>query len=143
MRPFKRLQSDAEYTLLWPAPVDSILHYWVLLKQRGLAVGSVKQQVSALAFASKSLGYQEFTGDFRVCRRLEGWQREVGKESPHQGSCRPLLLAVLKALQAVWAKICTLAYEGCLFHAASLLVFLGELRVSENTELKCDTSGRH
>lgn len=30
-----------------------------------------------------------------------------------------------------WGTMCTSTYEGCLFHAASLLVFFGALRVSE------------
>lgn len=59
---------------------------------------------------------------------LEGWRKEEG---PCQDPWQPLSAVILKELQAVWATVCVSAYEEHLFYAASLLAFMGELRMSD------------
>lgn len=88
---------EAGYWQQWLIPVHHILHCRVFPKQKGLAVGSIKGRFSAVAFASKSLGYTECTGNFRVWRMLGGWRRE---ESSCQDLHQALFPKVLKGLQA-------------------------------------------
>lgn len=57
---------------------DHVFHYGVHLKQGGSAVGTIKGRLSALAFATKTLGYSECMGDFKVWRMLDRWRREEG-----------------------------------------------------------------
>lgn len=64
----------------------------------------------------------------RVHRILEDCCKEEG---PWQDPCQPLSADVLKDLQRVWPRVCSLVYEEYLFHAASLLAFFSVLRVSE------------
>lgn len=53
-------------------PVDQFLWYGIFLKESGLAVKSIKGRFPALAFANKTMGYKDKSGDFRVCKMLDG-----------------------------------------------------------------------
>lgn len=48
-------REEVGYIKPWPTPVDHSLHYGVFLKETGLAVHSIKDRFSALAFTSKGL----------------------------------------------------------------------------------------
>lgn len=84
--------------------------------------------LSALAFASKSLGYVDCTANFRVHHILEGWKQEVDTRLDPQ---QPLLPSILKGPSSAWVGVCTYAYEIKLFHAASLVACFAVLRISE------------
>lgn len=96
--------------------------------------------MSALAFASKALGYSECLGDFRVRRMLEGWRREEGlRRDPRQ----PLTPGILKGLLSKWDSVCSSEYEKILFHSAALLAFFGAFRIGELVaQSKGDRSNR-
>lgn len=104
------------------------MHFAVSLHERGMAVRSIKECLSGLAFHSKAHGVPDFTWDFRLHKMLEGWNREAGTR---QDDRVPITPEVLHGLRCSWGKICSDIYEACLFNAASLVAFFGALRISE------------
>lgn len=108
--------------------MDHLLHYSINLKERSLAVQSIRGWLSALAFANKALGFHQYTSDFQVQKMLERWSRE-------SGICRdtkqPVSPFVLKGLLATWGIVSSSLYEAALFHAVALVAFFGALQISE------------
>lgn len=52
---FEGFWAGMPYIQSWPILVDHVLHYGVHLKQKGLAVSTIKGRLSALAFARNAL----------------------------------------------------------------------------------------
>lgn len=55
--------------------MDHLLQYEVTLRNKGLSVRSIKNQLSALFFTVRVLGHKVDMGDFRVGEILEGWMQ--------------------------------------------------------------------
>lgn len=125
---FEAFCLEAGYKANCPIPVDQVLHYGVTLRHRGLAVSTIRGRLSAIAFASKSLGYPDYTVDFRIHRLLEGWRREEGPRRDHK---QPLSPSILKGISSAWGLVCNSEYESRLFHVASLVAFFAALWISE------------
>ncbi|XP_015276442.1 PREDICTED: vomeronasal type-2 receptor 26-like [Gekko japonicus] len=140
VRQFEEFRKLEGYPRVWSITLEQLMHYCVYLKDAGLAVSSIQGRLSALAFASKAMGFKEVSGDFQIRKMLEGWTWERGavKDQRH-----PISPSVLKGLQATWSRVCSSGFEDCLFHAASLLAFIAALRVSELVATsKTDQSGK-
>ena len=82
----------------------------------------------ALAFQVKALGVSDTTGDFRICKMIEGWGKERVKTPDDRPPFTP---AILMRFSHMWADLCRDAYETSLFQAASLVTFFGACRISE------------
>lgn len=96
-------------------PVDNLLHYGIFLKRKDLAVHLIKARFSALAFASKLLSWCEHTGDFRICKMLDGWMWDM---VPSKDVSYSILFGS-------WLGNGVSDYEISLFHMASLVAFFG------------------
>lgn len=91
-------------------------------------MGSIRGQLSGIAFHFKSLGFPEFSSDFWLRKMLEEWSREAGIR---KDDWCPIIPEILQGLLLTWQRVCSSDFEACLFHAISLVAFWGELRVSE------------
>lgn len=71
---------------------------------------------------------------------IKAWAREAGVQKEDR---RPITPEILAGPSATWKKLYSFEFEACLFHAASLTVFLGAFRVSELVaQSKADSSYR-
>lgn len=137
---FGGFRKNLGYRPNWPILVHQLLHFGVFMKDRGFCVCTIQGRFSALGIASKTFGFVENTGDFRIRKMLEGRSCEAGHRSdPRQ----PLSLAVIRGLWATWGSVCASTYEFVLFHAEMLIAFFAALRLSElvASSMK-DVSGR-
>ena len=125
---FEDLRSSVGLVLMWPAPTEHILQFMVSLYRKGLAPGTIRGRLSALAFYSKVNGIKDYSKDFRIRKMLEGWSKERGRVGDTRVPISPL---VLEHICSQWALLCRDEYEMALFKAASLTAFLGALRISE------------
>lgn len=75
---FEEFWQKHGYQSSWPLPVKQLMHYGIILKQKGLAMGLIRSTFFEVAFNSKALGHPENTEDFWVHKMMEGWVREVG-----------------------------------------------------------------
>lgn len=92
------------------------MQFCVHLKGKGLAVKSIKGHLAVFTFISKADRLGENTGDFRICKVLEGWSRESGSHPDD----RQLISPILQGLLETWKDICQSEFKTALFHAASL-----------------------
>ena len=77
--------------------------------------------MSALAFRAKALGVADSTGDFRICKMIEGQNKERIRMPDDRSPFSP---AILMRFGESWGSICSERYEASLFQAATLLTFL-------------------
>lgn len=140
VRLFEQFKKSGGYCLVWPIPVEHLLHYNVALREQRLGVKSIRGCFATLAFASKAMGYLVDTNDFRVRKMLEGWAREVGpKPDEHQ----PISPDILKGLCGIWPWVCFSGYKALLFHAVALVAFFVAVRISKIVcSSKADVSRR-
>lgn len=99
---------------------------------------TIRGRFSTLAFASKVMGFKEYTWDFRIRKLLRGWACKMG---PIKDDRYPISPDLLGGLWGTWPAICSSQFKIALLHVASLVAFFGALRVSE-LEAKKDTSDR-
>lgn len=128
VRSFESFRREVGLATSWPIPVEQLMQFCVYQQGKGLAVKSIRGQLTALAFYSKARGVTESTGDFRIRKMLEGWSREAVRQPDGR---QPISPGVLKGLVGVWREICKSDFEAALFHSAALVAFFGALRISE------------
>lgn len=107
---------------VWPTSVGDLLHFAIFLHEAGMGAKLIQSLFPVLVFHSKALGLPEFTSDFPLWKMLEGWSREAETQRDDR---RPITPEVLRGLFGAWKRICSSEYKTCLFHAASLVAFLG------------------
>lgn len=62
---------------VWPIPMEHIIQFYIVLKGKDLAKGSIAGKLAGLPHHSKAWGFSVPTGDFCVWKMLEGWAEET------------------------------------------------------------------
>ena len=106
---------------LWPIPVGYLEQFGFFLFQKGMAPSSIQGKMSALAFQAKDLGIADCTGDFRIHKMIEGWNKERIRTPDDRSH---FSLAILMRFSESQDSLCSDRYEASLFQAATPLTFL-------------------
>ena len=77
---FQKFREMIGLEQVWPAPVEHLQQVMIYLNRKGLAPDTIKGRLSALAFHAKINGRKDFSGDYRIRKRLEGWSKERERE---------------------------------------------------------------
>lgn len=99
---FKTFREESRYPRVLTPTVDQLIHYCVTIRSQRLAVQSIRGQLVVISFWLKSKGLLEYTGEFRIRKMVEGWNREFcSVVNDRQPTSSQMLSGLLRELVSI------------------------------------------